>query len=855
MTTPDDTTRMGSSTTPHRPATAGRFVAGTVLAGRYRVVSLLGRGGMGEVYKADDLTLDHPVALKFLPDSLGLEPAALARFHGEVRIARQVSHPNVCRVYDVGDVDGLRFLTMEFIDGEDLSSLLRRIGRLPGDKGVEIARQLCAGLAAAHEASVLHRDLKPANVMIDGRGRARIMDFGVAAIARDVRGAGVLSGTPAYMAPEQLKGQDANVRTDIYALGLVLYELFTGKRVVQATNVSEALLHHSTATPVTTPSSVTADINPAVERAILRCLEIDPAARPASAIQVAAALPGGDPLQAALAAGETPSPEMVAAAGTSTAMKPATALVLLAAVIVMLVSTAVFNSRRSILANVRSDLSVDVLTLKSRETLGALGYGDRLPDSASGFRYNAGYLIFDRQRGVEGRVQRLLLDRPAAIEFWYRESPEPLLADVQPLTGGPPRIGPVTVHTPPPDRRGMRYVVTDRRGRLVEMRAVPAEFGVAQTAGPVNWDVLFVAAGLDRSAFTEATPEWTPPDAFDERAAWTGVYPEQPDIPVRVEAAAYQGRLVAFRLLGPWDFTPPAVPRTGPLVGGFIYSLSIIGLVLAWINVRLGRGDKQGAVRLGMFVLIASFIDWVLAVDHVAGAGEMLLFRQGLGTALVQAASIYVVYLALEPHLRRRWPEVLITWSRVLAGRFRDPVVGRDILVGIAVTCVWALAWTTAAWWSGRVTDGDIQITTALSVRRGLGAVAVLVANAAFVSVVMCFFILLIRMLLRSTLLAALSIVLVWAGIGAAGAPAANAFPAIVGAATGAAATFALFRYGLLATAVFVAGQFLYSSIRAGLGWHGVAGTFTLLAGIAVAAYACYLAVGRPRLLPQRQRV
>jgi serine/threonine-protein kinase len=154
--------------------------AGTILAGRYRIVGLLGRGGMGEVYRADDLTLGQPVALKFLPVPAASDAAALARFHNEVRTARQVSHPNVCRIHDLGDSDGEPFLTMEYVDGEDLASLLRRIGRLPADKAIESARQLCAGLAAAHDIGVLHRDLKPANVMLDGRGVVKITDFGLA---------------------------------------------------------------------------------------------------------------------------------------------------------------------------------------------------------------------------------------------------------------------------------------------------------------------------------------------------------------------------------------------------------------------------------------------------------------------------------------------------------------------------------------------------------------------------------------------------------------------------------------------------------------------------------------------------
>src|SRR5258706_12899713 len=159
-----------------------RIVPGTMLAERYRIVGLLGKGGMAEVYRPDDLKLGQPVALKLLPDHLLSDGAALARFHREVRVARQVSHKNVCRVYDIGEVDGRHFLSMEFIKGEELSSLLRRIGRLPQDKAIQIARQICAGLAAAHEAGVLHRDLKPANIMIDCDGNALGLDFSLAGL-------------------------------------------------------------------------------------------------------------------------------------------------------------------------------------------------------------------------------------------------------------------------------------------------------------------------------------------------------------------------------------------------------------------------------------------------------------------------------------------------------------------------------------------------------------------------------------------------------------------------------------------------------------------------------------------------
>src|SRR5438093_824187 len=271
MTPPDDVTIAPFDSAQGRPLgpsgssapRASLFAPGSIIAGRYRLVALLGRGGMGEVYRAEDLTLDQPVALKFLPEGVASDPARLAQFHNELRIARQVSHKNVCRLYDLGEADGRRFLTMEYVDGEDLASLLRRIGRLPQDKAVEIARQLCAGLAAAHERGVLHRDLKPANVMIDGDGHVRITDFGLAIAEGDA--AAVHAGTPQYMAPEQLVEDGspyeptgsrprASVKTDIYALGLVLFAIFTGRRVFDATSLADLVQPHKSAT-LTTSSS------------------------------------------------------------------------------------------------------------------------------------------------------------------------------------------------------------------------------------------------------------------------------------------------------------------------------------------------------------------------------------------------------------------------------------------------------------------------------------------------------------------------------------------------------------------------------------------------------------------------
>src|SRR5215471_3473888 len=246
-----------------------RFPPGTLLASRYRIVSRLGKGGMGEVFRADDLILGQPVALKFLPEAAKGNLNLLTRFYDEVRIARQISHKNVCRVYDIGEVDGQPYLSMEYIDGEDLGSLLRRIGRLPADKATEFARKLCAGVAAAHGQGVLHRDLKPANIMIDSRGELRVTDFGLAAIAEQLKGAEIRNGTPAYMAPEQLTGKEVSVQSDLYAVGLILYEMFTGKMPFEADTITE-MTRLRRESRVSNPSTLVPDLDKTVERAILR---------------------------------------------------------------------------------------------------------------------------------------------------------------------------------------------------------------------------------------------------------------------------------------------------------------------------------------------------------------------------------------------------------------------------------------------------------------------------------------------------------------------------------------------------------------------------------------------------------
>ena len=281
----------GTSNDPAGALNEPGFRAGALFGGRFQIVALQGRGGMGQVYRAYDLELGQPVALKFL-SRFRADSRARARLRTEVRLARQISHPHVCRVYDIGEAGGELYLSMEYVDGEDLATSLKRVGRIPALDAIEIARGICSGLAAAHVKGVLHRDLKPGNIMIDTRGEVRIMDFGLAAqAAQPLDTAEVRSGTPAYMAPEQLAGRAATPRSDIYALGLVLFELFTGRQPFEGGSAADFLRARCTP-PSTAPSTLVPGLSPAIDRTILRCLEPDPHMRPASALEVETSLRG-----------------------------------------------------------------------------------------------------------------------------------------------------------------------------------------------------------------------------------------------------------------------------------------------------------------------------------------------------------------------------------------------------------------------------------------------------------------------------------------------------------------------------------------------------------------------------------
>ncbi len=654
----------------------GRFQIGATVDGRYRILGLLGRGGMGEVYRAHDVKLDQQVALKFLPEALGRDGAAVARFHNEVRTARQVTHPNVCRVHDIGEADGVPFISMEFVDGEDLASLLLRIGRLPQDKGVEVAHALCAGLAAAHARGVVHRDLKPANIMLNRAGRVIITDFGLAGISAQLRGPEVLAGTPAYMAPEQLQAREVTAQSDIYALGLVLYELFTGARVFSGTARG----------PFAAPSLLVKDLPPAMDRLILACLNDDPQRRPASAMAVAQALPGGDPVAAAMRAGQTPSPEMIAASGLTSRLSVGALVACFVAVAVLLATVYALLPGFTDVGMAPLEVPPDVLVARARDIAGSAGYLARPRDSAFGFERDLGHLAYLAARRFDWT--RLADQRPGIFLWWYRESRGWLV---------PRGFSPSVTFDDPSAAPGDVQVILDARSRqLLAFLAVPGDGLLddpaaegAPKAEP-DWRPWFEAAGLDVARFAEAAPARRSAGSFDVRRAWLGSAAAAPDVPVRVEAGALDGRAMSFVVQYPWSaragtavtedrlFGMPALPGFMAIVW---FSLAA-GAVLVRHNYRLGRLDLRAASAVAGATFCFSLAAWLLRAHLTPTAGTMTRLSQALGTSLFNAAGTFILYAGVDPYARRYWPASLVSWTRMVNGRLRDPLVGQDVLVG-----------------------------------------------------------------------------------------------------------------------------------------------------------------------------
>ena len=615
---------------------------------------------MGEVYRADDLMVGEVVALKFLPRHLATDPARVAQLIHEVRIGRQISHPNVCRIHDIGEVNGRHYLSMEYIDGEDLASLLRRVGRLSSDKAREIARQLCAGLAAAHAKGVLHRDLKPANVMIDGRGHARITDFGLAVISDRAR-AEEVAGTPAYIAPEQLAGEVASVRSDLFSLGLILYQLFAGRRLYSVTTLDERRRLDQDSAPTRLLGAPTLDR--LVDQVIRQCLERDPDKRPDSASSIAGTL-AVDEQPTELGRESLTSPATIRDSLDVHGLRPRVAWAVLGAIIA---GTLAIASGPLALRSSDLPMAPQMLAARAQQLLASIGSEANHTDNAFWF---------------SARTPRFFLRRSGAIQFVYRQSPSPLL---------PKNLfRVVTEDDPPTDIPGRATVTLDSQGQLVGLNWLRNRHPDDRLAGhEPDWPALFELAGLNIKDFLQVTPDTVPVLPHDSLTQWQE---SGASGGIHVDAASLGGKAVLFQV---HDGTVPSAPRGNVLVIGlpiaaelFFWTLVVLAFAasaaLGRRNLRMGIGDRASARKMAVFVACTGSLFAILRAHHVPSALEEITFVLAVsGWVLVWTAFCWMIYIAIEPYVRRRWPAMLMSWVRLLQGRVRDPRVGRDVLFGV----------------------------------------------------------------------------------------------------------------------------------------------------------------------------
>ena len=468
---------------------------------------------------------------------------------------------------------------------------------------------------------------------------------------------------------------------------MILFEIFTGKRAHDAKTLNELKQLHDTGT-VTTPSSIVRDLDPGVERVILRCLDRDPDKRPASALAVAAALPGGDPLAAALAAGETPSPEVLAAAAETEAIPVLRGLALVAAFLTMLAIYTLVSPRATMADLVPLEKPPAVLADRTLQILRDFGYADPPADTAQNFIIPPDFRLWviDNDQTVD-RWNPARHPMAPGLLFWHRTSPRDMEPNRQSTTVSPT--------DPPMVVTGQSLVILDTKGRLVEFRVVPPQRDAPTSVPPPtpDWTVMFRAAGVDGSAFAPVAPEWQPKDFADARAAWEGPYPDAPDLRIRLEAAAYRGKVSSMYTVGPWARARAMVPLQGSQWGRFrdifttVLSLGLLlgSTLLARRNLQAGRADRKGAARLAGAYVLMQVASWVVGAHHMSDAvAEVASLFRVAGTLLLQASILWLLYLALEPFGRRFWPDGLLGWSRLLSGRVRDPRIGREILIGCA---------------------------------------------------------------------------------------------------------------------------------------------------------------------------
>jgi len=603
---------------------------------------------------------------------------------------------------------------------------------------------------------------------------------------------------------------------------------------------------------IDTPSSLAPGVDRAIDRIVEQCLDPDPKARPISALAVAAALPAQDSLQVAIAAGETPSPEMVARSGAHEGLRPRTALLCTSSVFVTLTLFAMLSGRASLIERGRLDKSLDSLDESAQRILSSLGYAGSRQDHAHGFFFTGPFLRSQREPSSDGdRVSAV----PPPLAYWYRDSPGPfqprtfLCCDLVP--------GQVGMWQPPIHMPGERLVVLDRLGQLRHLQVVPEPVDRGERRErPTNWPGIFAAAGLSINEFQSTRPQHTPSFFADERAAWQRTVQSDRTVQMTVEAAALGGRLVFFDCgdgfasgeTGERPQSPPAQYAGDVINAILIVLVTTLGVAFAFRNVRRRRSDRRGAFRLLAAGYLIDILTWVLLADHVPEPKyELRLVEMAASWASLRAVVLWVAYVAIEPYVRRRWPHGMVSWSRLLAGRFTDPKLAGDILVGVTSGCATALLFQlNQAFIRPWVDLGPLS-----AMRGPRHSVGLWLADL-HSSVVLAFLTLVLFVLLRTVLrrdslaIAAVSI------IQGAAAASASLLTGVVMAVQYLLVLLFLVRFGFvtIATGIFVYTVLVSFPITANLYiWYAGTSLSALLSVAVIATAACWSTIGRQRLI------
>jgi hypothetical protein len=496
------------------------------------------------------------------------------------------------------------------------------------------------------------------------------------------------------MAPEQIAGEGATKKTDIFALGLVLYELVTGRRAHDVKTIAGLKERYSSSAPPTSPSELVEGMDPAVERVIMHCLEQEPEHRPASALAVMAALPGGDPLAAMLKAGEMPSPELIAASGRRGTMTPTRALQLGAIVLLGMAVSAWYWGVPGLIESIGGILAPEVLMHRADVLLADLGFEVGKADSAWGLDVDWG-LVAEAKPSSDSEWRALLSSEEyPVLRFWSRASPLPMSSWHTSLPG--PYMGDVIRPDDPPlTDTGMSFVRLGPRGALLELRVVPdpVQQASARTVEELMTTVT-EAAELDPTRIERT--EWTgiPPMPGESTVAWRAASTRPEGRPREIVMTLARGVPTWIRVEGASEIGEHQTP-----VGGMkwlslvFFSFFVCGAVVAWFNIRNGRWDRRGAARLAAAAFILCFASSFIGSHHpLSVVEEVRGFFSSVAYAATRALMTWVLYLALEPFIRRLHPNSMVSWSRLLSGRVTDPAVGRDVLIAVTLFAAQNLA-------------------------------------------------------------------------------------------------------------------------------------------------------------------